>query len=164
MIIGQKDDYRCVARGAGGIYQEGLADKLVNTPPLSLSLSPLPPNHTCYCRDTFLSKKRSNFSVDSRRRHFRRSPPTRDGGWILYHNFDAPSRAKQRFIIFCCGMRPSGNFLLVKSRIHSLFNEARHGFVGVGVLAFKVQRARGCDGGRSGEGRKEEVFELFSST
>ena len=39
---------------------------------------------------------------------------------ILY----APSRAEKWLVIFRCGMRPSGNFLLVESRVDCFFNEA----------------------------------------
>jgi len=44
-------------------------------------------------------------------------------------NHDMPqwlyaSRTEQRLVIFRCGMRPSGNFLLVESRVDCLFNKA----------------------------------------
>uniref|UniRef100_A0A7S2KSH4 Uncharacterized protein n=1 Tax=Skeletonema marinoi TaxID=267567 RepID=A0A7S2KSH4_9STRA len=44
-------------------------------------------------------------------------------------NHDVPqrlhtSRAEKWLVIFRCGMRPSGNFLLVESRVDCLFNKA----------------------------------------
>lgn len=58
----------------------------------------------------------------------RRQPPRHFGGRrqgnIFGHIRHAPSRSEQRLVIFRCGMRPSGNFLLVESRADCLFNEA----------------------------------------